>query len=130
MEKDHHLASLGLKDSLLITAADDSLKNASKKRTDTSNSFRTKDSSIRKRKKTTKRTNLTTQSEEQEMRVALQQQKRRFKEMNYKAHLERLERAEEERQDKQVFQDCNSNLDMVRQVRLYKQVKNDLFSWG
>ena len=103
MEKDHHLASLGLKDSLLITAADDSLKNASKKRTDTSNSFRTKDSSIRKRKKTTKRTNSTTQSEDQEMRVALQQQKRRFKEMNYKAHLERLERAEEERQDKQVF---------------------------
>lgn len=45
-------------------------------------------------------------------------------------HLERLDKAEEERQDKQIFQNCNQDLLMVRQVRLYKQVKNDLFNWG
>ena len=41
-----------------------------------------------------------------------------------------MDKEEEERQDKQIFQNCNSNLLMVRQVRLYKQVKNDLFNWG
>jgi hypothetical protein len=60
----------------------------------------------------------------------LQQRKKELKEQNMRLHLERLDRAEEERQDKQIFQTCNSNLLMVRQVRLYKQVKNDLFNWG
>ena len=64
------------------------------------------------------------------MRKTLQETKREMKQQNYKVYLERLNKAEAERQDKQIFQNCNSNLLVVRQVRLYKQVKNDLFNWG
>jgi hypothetical protein len=60
----------------------------------------------------------------------LKEQKQKFKAQNYKKHLERLELAEEERQDKQLFITSNQNLDMVKQVRLFKQVKNEMFNWG
>ncbi len=45
-------------------------------------------------------------------------------------YLQRLEKAEEQRLDQQVFHKNYENTSYVSQVRLYKQVKNDLFNWG
>lgn len=45
-------------------------------------------------------------------------------------YLQRLEKAEEQRLDQQVFHKTYENTSYVSQVRLYKQVKNDLFNWG
>lgn len=45
-------------------------------------------------------------------------------------YLQRLEKAEQQSLDQQIFHKTYENTSYVSQVRLYKQVKNDLFSWG
>jgi len=41
-----------------------------------------------------------------------------------------MNKAELDRGEKQTFQAAHSHLLLVSQVRLYKQVKNDLFNWS
>jgi len=66
----------------------------------------------------------------EENRRLLQAQKKLLKERNYQAYLQRLEKQEEERLEKNVFHNCYKNSEYVKQVRMYKEVKNDLFNWG
>jgi len=66
----------------------------------------------------------------EDMRRLLREQKRKLKEANYKMYLSRLEKAQEQRLDTQLFHKTYENTSYVSQVRLYKQVKNDLFNWG
>ena len=66
----------------------------------------------------------------EDMRRLLREQKRKLKEANYQMYLSRLEKAEQHRLDTQLFHKTYENSAYVSQVRLYKQVKNDLFNWG
>lgn len=68
--------------------------------------------------------------EEEDPLKELAQKKREVKEQSMRLQLERMNKAELDRGEKQTFQAAHSHLLLVTQVRLYKQVKNDLFNWS
>jgi len=70
-----------------------------------------------------------TVGDEEQLRE-LAKKKREVKDQSMRLQLERMNKAELERGEKQTFQAAHSNLLVVTQVRLYKQVKNDLFNWS
>ena len=68
--------------------------------------------------------------EEEDPLKELAQKKREVKEQSMRLQLERMNKAELDRGEKQTFQAAHSHLLLITQVRLYKQVKNDLFNWS
>ena len=96
----------------------ESPKNTSSKKSKTKSSMKSK------------RDNTSVSMASEDMRKLVQQQKKQLKENNYKIYLQRLEKAEQQKLDQQIFHKTYENTSYVSQVRLYKQVKNDLFNWG
>jgi hypothetical protein len=52
-----------------------------------------------------------------------------MKKQNLKLYLRHLEEMEEERLEYQNFQNSNHDLSMVKNVRIYKQLKSEVYNW-
>ena len=59
----------------------------------------------------------------------LQEKKRYMKKQNLKLYLRHMEEMEEERLEYQNFQNSNDDLSMVKNVRIYKQLKSEVYNW-
>lgn len=59
----------------------------------------------------------------------LQQQKQLMREQNLRLYLEHMDMIEQQRMEQQNFQNCNQDLHIVKSVRMYKQIKSEVYNW-